>query len=152
MSGEHWIVNSEHTLAAFFAHVKRQFAEHRYVTYRWRIGADRSLDQNALFHVWLTEFCAFLTPCHTKEVTPPMVEMLKKEIKGWCYNENGWDWMVYELVSPLTGQVRKGFTSSKTWGRGEMFQVLTWFQALAATRGCVLEARGEHEKLKREAA
>lgn len=152
MQGEFWIVNSDHTLTAFVAHVKKQFADHKYVTYRWRIGADRSLDQNALFHVWLTEFAAHLAKCITKDVTPPMLEQIKKDVKGWCYRESAWDFMVYEEASLLTGETKKGFTSSSSWGRGEMYNVLCWLQAFAAQYGCVLEAKGEFAKLKRDEA
>lgn len=149
-SGEFWIVNSEHTLTAFCAHARQQFADHKYVTYKWRIGADRSLDQNSLFHVWLTEFAAHLAKCTKKEVSPTMLEQIKKDVKGWCYRDTSWDFLIYETVSLLTGETKKGFTSSASWGRGEMYQVLCWIQNFAAQYGCVLESIGEFAKLKRE--
>ena len=58
--------------------------------------------------------------------------------------------MVYETESILTGEIKRGYTSSGKWLRGEMYSVLCWFQAFAAQRGCILEAKGEFAKLKRE--
>lgn len=145
-------VNSEHSLAAFIAQARQQFAEHKFVTYRWRVGADRSLDQNALFHVWLTEFAAHLAKCHKSEVNGNMLEQMKKDAKRFCYLDTAWDFLVYEETSLLTGETKRGFTSSSSWGRGEAYQVLCWLQAFAAERGCVLEAKGEFAKLKRQEA
>lgn len=150
--GVHHTVNSEITWTAFVANARELYDLHKYVTFVWRIGADRSLDQNALFHVWLTEFCAHLAKCHTKEVTEAMIEQTKKDLKRWCYGENAWDFMIYETVSLLTGELKRGYTSSKSWGVGEMHNVLCWFQAFASQYGCVLEAKGQFAKLKREAA
>jgi len=150
MQGEFWRVNSDHSLKSFIEFATAQFREHKYITFKWRIGADRSLDQNALLHVWLTEFAAHLAKCTKKEVTPTMLEQIKKDVKGWCYRDTGWDFLIYETVSLLTGETKKGFTSSASWGRGEMYQVLCWIQNFAAQYGCVLESTGEFEKLKRE--
>ena len=149
--GESWTVNSEHSKKAYIAQVERDFAEHKYLTYSPpRIGVDRSIDQNSLLHFWLTEFAAFLTPCHKKEVTPGMLEGMKKSIKGLFYRENPYEWMLHKVVCPLTKREKVDYTSSASWKQGEMFVVLTWLQNFAATQGCVLESKGEFNKLQRK--
>lgn len=148
--GEAYTVNSDISETAFFAYVRELRAEHKYLTFRWRIGPDRSLDQNALMHCWTREFVAHIVSCHIKEVCPEQIEMVKRELKGWCYRDTGESYLVYTMKSPLTGIERTGTTSSTAWSRGEMFHFLSWFQAFAAQRGLVLESRGEYQKLQRE--
>lgn len=148
---EAFTVNSEVTLAGYLQKVRKDYMEHRYVTYPApRIGPDRSLDQNALFHVWLTEFAAHLTPCHKSEVTPGMLEGIKRSVKQMFYRESGYEWMVHAVKCPLTGREKKDWSSSKSWKRGEMFLVLTWLQMFAAEQGCILESKGQFHKLQRE--
>ena len=149
--GEAWTVNDERKKAAYIAHVNELFAEHKYLTFPApRIGADRSLDQNALFHVWLTEFCCHLARCHKSQVTEGMLEGIKLTMKGLFYRETDFSWMLLSVECPLTGNTKRGFTSSKTWRRGEMFLFLDWLQNFAATKGCILESKGEFAKLKRD--
>lgn len=148
---EPFVVNSETALAAYLQKVRKDFMEHRYLTYPApRIGPDRSLDQNALLHVWLTEFAAHLTPCHKSEVTAGMLEGIKRSVKQMFYRESGYDWMVHTVRCPLTGREKKDWSSSKSWKRGEMFMFLTWLQMFAATHGCILESKGQFQKLQRE--
>lgn len=149
--GEVWTVNSEHTKESYKQHVDTLFAEHKYLTFpKPRIGPDRSLDQNALLHVWLTEFAAHLTKCHKSEITPGMLEGIKRSMKGMYHQETQLGHMTHKVVCPLTGREKTDFTSSRSWKRGEMFDFLNWLQAFAAQQGCILESKGEHAKLTRE--
>lgn len=149
--GESWIVNSEQKKRAYIDQVERWWSEHKYMTFSPpRLGEDRSIDQNSLFHVWCTEFAAFLTPCHTKEVTKGMVEGIKKTIKGLFYRENPYEWMVHKVICPLTKREKTDYTSSASWMVGEMYLVLTWMQIFAAQQGCILESKGEFAKRQRE--
>jgi hypothetical protein len=153
MSGEAWTVNSDYKLTAYIEHVKKLYAEHKYLTFPApRIGADRSLDQNALLHVWITEYVAEKLSINKREITPAHIESMKRAIKGKFYNETGEPWMIHELTNPFTGEKKKDFTSSRRWKRGEMFMFLTWMQAAAANDGVILESKGEFNKLQREAA
>lgn len=150
-SGESWCINSESSKKAFIANLESLYGEHKYITFGApRIGADRSIDQNSLLHCWLTEFAAHLTPCHKKEVTAGMLEGMKKSIKGLFYRENPYSWMVHKVVCPLTKREKTDYTSSASWKTGECFLVLTWLQNFAAEQGCVLESRGEFNKLQRK--
>lgn len=149
--GEFWVVNSEPSKKAYIACVEADYAEHKYLTYpKARIGVDRSIGQNSLFHLWLSEFAAFLTPCHYKEVTPGMLSGIKRTMKKLFYQEFHDSWMIHTVICPLTKQEKKDFTSSKSWKQPEMYKVLTWLQMYAAEHCCILESKGEFAKLQRE--
>lgn len=151
MQGEHWIVDSETSLTAFIAHAKRLFTEHRYLTWGApRIGPDRSIDQNSLFHVFLTEYAAHLLKKDKRLVTEGEREGMKRTVKREYWKLYHFPFMVHDVICPKTGATKKDFTSSKTWKRGEMFHVLNYMQDVAATDGLILESKGEHAKLKRQ--
>ena len=145
------VVNSATSLLAGQKRMERLFAEHHYVTFTWRIGPDRSLPQNSLLHVWLTEYAAHLLNKDKRHVTDGELEGMKRHAKRMFYNEPGERWMVQVVKNPARPEQRKNdFTSSRSWKRGEMFQFLTWLQATAAGDGLVLESKGEYAKLQRE--
>lgn len=149
--GESFTVNSPSTLKSFHDHVDKLFGQHKYLTFTApRIGADRSIDQNSLLHVWLTELAAYLANCHRKEVTEGMIEGLKRSVKGMFYRETGYAWMVHKVICPLTKREKTDYSSSKSWKQGEMFIFLNWLQVFGAKQGCILESKGEHAKLTRE--
>ena len=149
--GESWTVNSDHTEAAFIANVKKLRAEHGYITFsKPRIGKDRSIDQNSLFHVWLAEYAAHLLKKSTKEVTKGELEGMKIEAKRRFNHHHVNNFMIHTVVSPITNESKKDYTSSGDWKRGEMYLVLDWLQLYAANDGLVLEAKGVFAKLKRE--
>lgn len=150
--GEAWTVNSEPSCNAYCAHVKAQFHKHGYLTYPApKIGKDRSLGQNALFHFWITEFICHLVLCHPSQVTEGMKDGTKRTIKGLFYRHYpGEKWMIHEVVCAISQRKKIDYTSSASWKQGEMFMVLEFFQGYAATQGCVLESKGEFARLKRE--
>jgi len=151
MSRETDTVNSEHTWLAFVANARALYEKHKYVTWsKPRIGPDRSLDQNALFYVWLTEYAAHLLTIDKKAVSKGVVEGLKRTVKDQFYRQTAQSFMIHEVHSPKTGQRKKDYTSSSDWKTGEMYMVLEFLQRYAANDGLVLEARGQYEKLKRE--
>ncbi len=148
--GESFVVNSESSKKAFIAYVENLYNEHKYITYGApRIGVDRSLTQNNLFHQWLTDFGCHLAKCHKTQFTDGMMEGIKRTIKGLFYKEYPYEWMVHKVICPLTGREKTDYTSSASWKQGEMFLVLTWMQQFAANQGCVLESKGEFNKLQK---
>ena len=150
---ESWTVNSEHSEIAFISHIKKLRAEHGYLTFSApRIGVDRSLDQNALLHVWATEYAAHLLKKSKKEVSSGELAGMKRIIKQRFNSANSNRFMVHDVVDPFTGNSKKDYTSSKNWKTGEMFMVLEWLQLYAANDGLILESKGQYDKLKREAA
>ena len=149
--GEAWVINSEASLKAFVVNLTDLYLEHKYITYAApRIGSDRSLGMNALFHVWLGDFACHLSKCHYTELTDGMIEGIKKTMKGLFYKEYAYDWMVHKVICPLTRREKTDYTSSAKWKQGEMHFFLNWMQNFAATQGCVLESKGEYKKLQRE--
>jgi hypothetical protein len=144
-------VNSEHGLMAFCATVTELFHKHKYLTFAEpRIGPDRSLDQNNLIHLWLTECAAYYLSKHKKDVTPTDLEGMKRAAKARFYVEHKQPWMVHEIANPWTNAKKKDYTSTKSWKRGEMTMFLDWLQNVTATDGLLLEAAGEYAKIKRD--
>lgn len=152
MSYQAWRCNSQQTLKLFCDQAQKLFEEHKYVTFRWAVGEDRSYDQNALFHVWLTEYAAHLINKNKKDISPGELAGMKRIAKREYYLDTGDAFMVHKIVNPRTGDTKTDYTSSKDWKRGEMFNVLTWLQLRAANDGLVLESKGEFNKLQREQA
>lgn len=147
-----FVVDSLISLTAFCSFVKTLFGSGQFITFTWRIGADRSLDQNALFYVFLTEWAAGIAGIAKKEVPKQMIEFLKRGVKRRYYNETGYPWMLDKLINPATGEdAGILYASSKNYKVGEMYLVLTWMQMTAAEEnGIVLESRGQFSKLQRE--
>ncbi len=148
---EEFTVNSAQSKDIYKRQVDQWFYEHKYVTFpKPRFGADRSLPQSALFHVFLTEIAAFLTPCHRKEVTEGMIEGTKKTIKGMFYRETKHPWMIHKVYCPISKREKADYTSSASWKQGEMLEVLNFMQVWAASSiGLILESKGEHARLAR---
>lgn len=139
------------TKEAYKAQVDRWFDEYHHITFPPpRFGVDRSIDQNALFHVWITEIAAYLTPCHKKQVTKGMVNGTKRTIKRMYHQYSQAAWMIEIVECPITKQKKKDYTSSADWKRGEIFLVLNFMQLWAAIEGLILESKGEHAALTRK--
>lgn len=149
--GESYQTNSEPSFTGFMKHARDLYDQHKFVTWYWRIGESRSLTQNSLFHVWLTELAAHLIKCHKDDITKGMIEGTKRTVKGLCYRTYGYEWLIHEVKCPITKRSKRDYTSSSTWLQGEMFIVLTFLQNYAASEhGLVLESKGEFNKLQRE--
>jgi hypothetical protein len=148
-----WIVNSAMDLIAFPAHIIELFKVHKYITFTWRFGPDRSLEQNGLLHVWLTQYAAHLAGIDRKSVSKGMVEFLKRRAKKDYYAQTGAEWMLDRMVDPKSGEQGTLFyKSSADYLQGEMFLFLTWLQMTAANDGLLLESLGEYAKLQRKQA
>lgn len=151
MPKESFLVNSDNSLIAFIVKVKALSAQYPHLTWDFpRIGEDRSIDQNALLHVWIGEVVAYRLEIDRKKITKGQLEGTKLDLKGLYYQATGERFMVHKIEGVVSGRSKVGYTSSKTWKVGEMFQVLTWMQMWAAEFGLVLESKGKFAKLKRE--
>lgn len=153
MSGQSWTVNSDASLEACKKWLSDLYAEHKYLTVaKPRLGKDRSLTQNALFHAWLTEMAAWKDDVHEKSVTKEQRESMKDYVKE-CFliaNPECYSWMVLEFESRRTGKVKKKYASSASYKTGEMFMVLEFMQNWTAKAGLTLESKGEFAKKQRE--
>jgi len=153
--GQEFRVNCERTKEGFKAYIDNLFEEHKYLTFEWRTGKQRTLSMNALFHVWLAEYLAYILGVHKKTIDASQMEGIKRTIKKLYYIETGNKFMIHEIydyspkfLTPAAEPIKKkDYTSSASWTRGEKFEVLGFLQRLAAERGCVLESEGEHKKL-----
>lgn len=153
MSGEAFTVNSDSRFEGCVEWLRGLYKAHGYITVaKPRIGPDRSLDQNSLLHVWLTEYAAHLLHKNKRDVTPGELDGMKRHAKGQFHAANPQckAWMVHEVINPKTGQIKKDFTSSARWKRGELTFFLDWLAQTAAGDGLILEAKGEYAKAKRE--
>ena len=138
---------------AYVKKVEVMYAEHKYLTFdEPRIGADRSIPQNGLLHVWLAEYAAFILKIDKRDVYEGILEGMKLDAKKRFLldNPDSSSWMVHEVKGPLSGRIKKAYTSSASWGRGEAYVFLTWLQMLAANDGLILESRGQFAKLQRK--
>ncbi len=151
--GERHTCNSDRTLKFFIERARELYKQHKYVTFEWRIGPDRSIDQNSLLHAWAFEYGCHIGGLSKAEGKPgreQIIEGTKRGAKGEFYRETGYEWMVHTIKNPFTGEEKVDFRSSKRYSRGQMFEFLTWLQCHADINGCVLESKGEYAKLKRE--
>ena len=105
----------------------------------------RSLDQNALLHVWLGQFAG-----HALNVAKPTSEQreaMKIALQRRCYADTGWAYLVQRVVDPFSGEVSVARASTTQLRKGEMCEYLCWIQAFAAEQGLILESRGEYAEL-----
>lgn len=138
-------------MVAFIKNAELLVQKFGYVTFSYRVGEKRSLDQNALAHVWLTEYAAYLLGKDKKQVTKGELEGMKRHAKLTFNAEFKRAWMIHEVINPKNPAQRKmDVTSSSTWKRGEMFEFLSWLQMKAAHDGLVLEGKGEYAELQRK--
>lgn len=151
MSGNQWTVNSDQTLNFYIEQVKKWYGEHKFVTFPApRFGKSRSLDQNALFHVWLTEYIAYKLGKHARAVTRAELAGIKRTVKKLAYVHLREDFLIQTITDYSTGEKKKDYTSSSDWKRGEMYQVLEFMQNLTAEDGLILESKGEFKRLQDE--
>ena len=145
--GESLRVNSQQSCDYFCKQVQANFDKHKYTTYGIKHGEERSYDQNALFHLWATEYAAYALKVHTSSVSEGQLEGTKRHLKQACYRENGWEWLVVVISNPETGQEKKDFRSSAKYLMPDMFRFMTWVQTYAMERNCILESKGKYKKL-----
>ena len=150
MPRPHKIVNSERSRDEFVNQIYRDFEEHKYVTYRWLIGAEDTKTQKALYHIWLKEYAAFILKIPKKDVSKEMVEGTKKGTKEMFYQETGNSFMVYKPINPWHSDGEEtAYTSCSDWSPGDFYLVLNWLQIKAGQDGLVLESKGQYAKNKR---
>ncbi len=151
MSGQQYIVNSTASLMAYQKWCADEFEKHKYLTFPApRRGKDRSLTQNALFHVFITEIAAFCTGQHPRKISSDLIEGTKLLAKRQCYAETHQEWLLQNVIDPETGETECRPRSSADYKTGEMFFMLEWLQNHWAQKGLVLESKGEFAKKQRE--
>jgi hypothetical protein len=145
---EDWLqINSEPSWTVFVKNARSLYDQHKFVTFgRPRLGKDRSIPQNKLFHVFCTEWAAHALDKTKKQVTKGELRGMKDAVKKNFYLETGHHWMLIVSVNPLTSEAKTKWESSREWSVPQMYEVLTWMQAEAANNGLVLVAKGEFQR------
>lgn len=142
------IVNSERTRDEMIDNVYRLFDQHKFVTFEWSTDAACGLPQMALFHIWLRQYAAHILRISKHDVTEPIVEGMKKNVKKQYYVETSARFIVQQIVDPWApDRIKLAYTSCAKWKRGEMYQVMNWLQMKAAEDGLVLESKGEYKDI-----
>lgn len=141
-------VNSARSLAEAHKLLDQHFKECGYTKYQFKHDTPATLPMNALLHVWLTEFAAYLIKCKVEEIDEGAIEDIKRTMKRACYHETGQPWLIYRMTCPLTGSSKVDVTSSAKWSKGEKCFFLDFLQSYAAKKGLILESKGEYKKLK----
>ena len=151
MPKPHKVVNCDQAYQEFTGVAWALYQEHKHVTFEWRVGVDRSLSQNALFHIWLTQYAAHLLKIPRKDVNKGILQGIKEKTKERFYLEYPYDFMIHKVIDPWhPDKARLDYTSSAAWRSGEMYLVLSWLQNVAAQDGLILESKGEFAKNKRK--
>lgn len=149
--GERWTISNEHQLELFIKRTRELFAENKIITYgKPELGRGRSLSQNALFQVWSRELAAKVFDAKVNLVDEGQHEGMKRWLKMQFYKETGSEWMIGTRVNPDTGERKKDFRSTKKYAKGNMFYFMEWIQSYAATKGVVLESKGEYLMLQEQ--
>jgi len=145
-------VNSEPSWTVFVSDSRALYEKHKHVTWAApRIGEDRSLDQNALSHVWYGQvdkeapevigttrrYCKlhFGVPILRAE-EPSFQELYDRAIKPFDYETK------LEIMEIMT--------VTSLMSRDQMYRYMSTMQVHYAEQGIVLKAKGEYAKLKRE--
>lgn len=148
MSGQKWLIRNDFQLEQFVSNVRDLFAQHKRLVFSPpEMGAGRSLDQNALFHVWMREYAGHLTKTAPNLVPTGVIEGMKRHCKVMFYNETRANWIMTNIVNPKTGQSKKDVVSTKHLSKSHMFEFMEWIQASAANDGLILESKGEYQEL-----
>jgi len=150
MSKGEFIVDREMGIPELGKLIRAAWAKHKYLRVRWEEGVVRSLDQNALLHVWISEFAAHVLKKPKKEVTKHEKEAMKITCKFHFYQETGCEWMLIKVADMFT-QDRSAIAweSTADYGFENMFVFMTWIQTTAFERGLTLESKGEYQKLQK---
>lgn len=103
--------------------------------------SSRGITQNALFHVWIREACAYT---FKENIGEAEIEGMKRYIKRECYIDTKQKFLTRIIRNPADNTLKNEYTSSAKWDKGEMKFVLDFMQRFYAERGLILEARGEY--------
>jgi len=87
VSGQKWIVNSDHTRDVFLAHAAKLYDEHKYVEFSFKVGQQRTSQQNRALHKYCEQLSsafndAGLDVHHTlsQDIEIPWNPLLVKEL------------------------------------------------------------------------
>lgn len=151
--GQAWKIASLKQLEAFNEHNKKLLEKHKIITYDEPVyGAVRSLDQNALFHMWMRQVTAQMLGKKVSDIDEGELEGTKRRFKLWFYKEAGQHWIVHTVLDSFTGESKKDVRSTSRFTKGQMFMFMEFVQDKAAEYSIMLESKGEYASLQMRAA
>jgi hypothetical protein len=140
LNGVFWIVNSEKTLANCQAALAEQWDAERYLRVQIKSGKIRSLDQNALFHVWCREAAKHFKLQGQGKITPE--EQMKLVFKANCTE-------LADIVVTDKLTIPQQLPETSRMDLGEMFAFMERCQEFGVRFGLALVASGEYAELKK---
>jgi len=139
-----WICNSTARLDACIDDIRKMWSADHYLQITAKSGKTRSLDQNALLHIWCRELVAHISGIDEREVTDAQIQDMKTALKNGFYRDTGSSYVLRISEDALTGKTAKTLQSTREYSREQMGQLLDWVQALALVDfGLLLESLGE---------
>ncbi len=143
------LINSDTSKLQALRKLSDLYLEYKYLKVKVYPGAKSSLDQKALFHVWVREIVAAIEGKSVKSVTVAEIEGTKRALKLMCYSNAGWSFMVHRVRNIFTNESKLDAKSIAELTRGEQFQFMEWLQATMADKyGLILESKGDYKTLK----
>jgi len=141
---KNWLCNSEERRDACVDDICQMWAADHYLQITARSGKTRSLDQNALLHIWCRELVAHIAGIDEREITDAQMQDMKTALKKGFYRDTGSSYVLRVSEDALTGKTAKTLRSTREYSREQMTQFLDWVQALALVDfGLLLESLGE---------
>jgi len=126
------------------AALQQQWRADHYITVKARSGKTRTLDQNALLHIWCRQLVAQFATVLERDVTAQQVEDMKTSLKRGFYRATASPWVLRDIRDSLTGEMGKSLRSTTDYDTGQMFEFMDWVQGMAMVDlGILLEAKGE---------
>jgi hypothetical protein len=146
--GDYWMVRTPDEIDVRVAHFAARIKADGTFPVAWRAEpyrSPRSIDQNALLHVWSRDFARHVLD--RAKVTSEEQEAMRITLQRHCYADTGWAWLIDHHPDLFTGETKPSRRSTTKFSKGEMFKFLSWIQARAADHGLVLESLGEYAEL-----
>ncbi|GLS27756.1 hypothetical protein [Marinibactrum halimedae] len=147
--GAAWTINSDQTLKAFTQHVSELYQKHKYITYTQpRIGADRSLDQNALSHIWYGQIDKALSQPTGSSRRYCKLHFGVPLMRGECEKFRvAYDTVLKHRDYPEKLQIMDFFTVTSLMSREQMTRYMATIQQhFASEHGITLESKGEFKR------
>ena len=139
------------TIDELLINIKKRVASGEAFAVTMKGFAERSLSQNALFHVWVRDYASLIFQKPTKDLSNEEQVAMKISLKQECYLETDWQFLVVMNRNVFRGKEKIGLASSADYSTGEMFQFMEWVQGFAVRKHkLILESKGEFATLKEQ--
>ena len=110
----------------------------------------RSMDQNALYWVWVTEYACHLL--NKTKITEEEKQAMSYTLKRHCYKETNWPFLLVDRADLFTNEKKPQAASTSDFSKHQMFDFMCWVQARAADDGLILESQGDYLTMREKAA